>query len=307
VDAGFELGSPPDEAVVSPYTVRESQRKKWLADGYCVLDSLLSPAQLERWRTVLDSAVDGRTRRMPLADDPQNSQTAMYSQRCGLRFNDRELNALVFEMGKVVGAAASALNSHSAGFRLYLDNVLIKEPWGDPTRWHIDTYSFNFNSKMTTSFWIPLDDATHRNGCLHFLKASHLAVGARADPFKPAGGTDPKTSKALSSTVGGVGGLFASSPELESLEDVAVPVRAGDVIVHNALTAHAAGANMSKERRRAIVLHMMPEGENRFNGNRGNPFLTEEDRDVLEVGAALDESLGEGGLGGFTFPLVHRG
>jgi hypothetical protein len=34
---------------------------------------------------------------------------------------------------------------------------------------------------------------------------------------------------------------------------------------------------MTKHRRRAIVLHLMPEGDNLFNGNLA-PFITDEDR-----------------------------
>eukprot|EP01048_Picozoa_sp_COSAG05_P010332 COSAG05_NODE_901_length_6665_cov_4.080262_4_plen_277_part_00 len=185
-DAGFELGAPADPAIVSPYAVTEKQRQQWLGDGFCVLDSLLTPSQVQLWRGVLDRAVDERPRRMPLADDPSNSVSTMYTQRCGLRFNHGELNKLVFEMSKVAGEAAARLNSHPAGYRLYLDNVLIKEGWADPTRWHIDTYSFAFNSAKTTSFWISLDDATLQNGCLHFLRGSHHAIAAREDPFVPA-------------------------------------------------------------------------------------------------------------------------
>ena len=74
---------------------------------------------------------------MPLASDADNTNSPMYTQRCGLRLNDAELNRLTFAAGAVAGSAACTLNDHPAGFRLYLDNVLIKEPWGDPTRWHV--------------------------------------------------------------------------------------------------------------------------------------------------------------------------
>ena len=53
---------------------------------------------------------------------------------------------------------------------------------------------------------------------------------------------------------------------------------------------------MSFDRRRAMVFHLMPERENRFNGNVRNPFLTLEDREVMGVGDALDETRGGGVL-----------
>ena len=104
---------------------------------FCHLPSFLDAAQLERWRATLDVAVARRARRMPLASDADNTNSPMYTQRCGLRLNDAELNRLTFAAGAVAGSAACTLNDHPAGFRLYLDNVLIKEPWGDPTRWHV--------------------------------------------------------------------------------------------------------------------------------------------------------------------------
>ena len=121
---------------------------------FCHLPDFLDAAQLERWRSTLDVAVARRARRMPLASDADNTNSPMYTQRCGLRLNDAELNRLTFAAGAVAGSAACTLNDHPAGFRLYLDNVLIKEPWGDPTRWHVDTFSFTFNSTRTSSFWI---------------------------------------------------------------------------------------------------------------------------------------------------------
>ncbi len=154
-------------------------------------------------------------------------------------------------------------------------------------------------------------------------------MAARPDPYQPATPPTPTASGTpMQQASVGVGDLLKSFPALGELEDVSVPVRAGDCIVvrifrpaalsstaadprrpaqHNALTAHAAGANMSFERRRAMVLHLMPEDENRFNGNVRNPFLTLEDREVMGVGDALDETRGGGGELGFTFPLLATG
>jgi phytanoyl-CoA hydroxylase len=297
--------------------VTEPQRQHWEVHGFTVLDDFLSHSQVEAWRAVLDSAVDARSRRMPLADDPQNTTSEMYTQRCGLRLNSAPLNELVFAAASVAGGTAAQLNREERGWRLYLDNILIKEPWADPTRWHIDTFSFNFDSRMTSSFWITLDDATERNGALMFLSGSHIVMGDRDAPFTPAvpqsfnvkdDPATPQTGTPLQHpSSSGVGGLFEQYPELAGLEAVAVPVRAGSCIVHNALTAHAAGANMTFGHRRALVLHMMPDHDSRFNGNCGNPFLTEEDKATIVTGDALDESRGDGGRSGFTFPLVHVG
>ena len=290
--------SPPvagDAELISPYPTTPRQVEHWAEDGYVVLPEMLSPAQVQVWREVLDQAVAARARRMPLANDPVNSTSSMYTQRCGLRFNCRRFNELVIAASRVVGKVAADLNRHPAGFRLYLDNVLIKEAWADPTKWHVDTVSFAFNSPFTSSFWIPLDPATETNGCLMFVKGSHRALLAAADPYE----SRPRDASS------GIGALFTTYPEFRDLEVAAAPVPAGTAICHNALTAHAAGANMSHGRRRALVLHMMAEGHNQFNGNYDNPFLTVEDRGRIRPGDVLDERWGDAGLQGFTFPLLY--
>lgn len=102
-----------------------------------------------------------------------------------------------------------------------------------------------------------LDDATETNGCLHFAPGSHRAVLATGTPYSL---PDNTISQAL-------GGLFAH-PALTGLEPRPQPARAGDVILHNGLGAHGAGANMTRGRRRAMTIALMPEGHNIFNGKK---------------------------------------
>ena len=68
---------------------------------FCHLPNFLDAAQLERWRATLDVAVARRARRMPLASDADNTNSPMYTQRCGLRLNHSELNRLTFAAGAV--------------------------------------------------------------------------------------------------------------------------------------------------------------------------------------------------------------
>eukprot|EP01051_Picozoa_sp_SAG22_P004806 SAG22_NODE_267_length_13330_cov_19.960396_6_plen_331_part_00 len=301
-----DAAAPSPRDFIAEYRTSPQQVSHWEQHGYVTLPGLLSPAQVQRWRDTLDPAVEARGRRMPMADDAQNTANSMYTQRCGLRLNCGRFNQLVLAASRVVGQVASELNRHPAGFRLYLDNVLIKEGWADPTKWHVDTVSFAFDSPLTSSFWIPLDDASETNGCLMFIEGSHRALLAAANPYEqrqPAGGGGGGGGGGGSGG-GAIGGLFAQYPEFRQLKVKASPVPAGTAIVHNSLTAHAAGANMSHGRRRALVLHMMAEGHNHFNGNYLNPFLSVQDRERIRPGDVLDESWGEGGRAGFTFPLV---
>ena len=57
--------------------------------------------------------------------------------------------------------------------RLWHDQALIKESYGNPTSWHFDVGYWGFDSTNAISCWVALDDATYVNGCLHFINKSH--------------------------------------------------------------------------------------------------------------------------------------
>ena len=77
-----------------------------------------------------------------------------------------------------------------------------------------------------------LDDSTDKNGALCFLRGSHRVMAARPDPYQPATPPTPTASGTpMQQASVGVGDLLKSFPALQELEDVSVPVRAGDCIV----------------------------------------------------------------------------
>ena len=59
------------------------------------------------------------------------------------------------------------------GIRIWHDQALIKQPWGNPTGWHLDNPYWSFYSKNAISIWVALDDVTHDNGCLYFVPGTH--------------------------------------------------------------------------------------------------------------------------------------
>ena len=93
-------------------------------------------------------------------------------------------------------------------------------------------------------------------------------------------------------------------PELEGLPVVPCPLRAGSAVFHNAMGAHGAGPNLTGSARRALLIAMIPEGHNQFNGQQS--VVWDGDMDGLSVGDACDESFGAGGAESFTFPLLYR-
>jgi ectoine hydroxylase-related dioxygenase (phytanoyl-CoA dioxygenase family) len=154
--------------------------------------------------------------------------------------------------------------------RIWHDQALIKQPWANPTGWHLDNPYWSFHSRNAVSIWVALDDATLENGCLWFLPGTH--------------------KEATFDNVGigqNISDLFKVYPQWKNIKAAPAPMKAGSCSFHNALLAHGAGANMTPGWRRAMTCAYMPDGST-FNGNRN--ILTEEQMAQLKVGDKLEDN-----------------
>ena len=155
------------------------------------------------------------------------------------------------------------------GIRIWHDQTLQKQPWANPTAWHSDNPRWSFYSPHAISIWIALDDATIQNGCMYYVPGSHKlesyeSVAIRED----------------------TGGYFEKYPQFKEVEPIAGVMKAGDAGIHNGLTAHGAGPNMTPGWRRAMTCAYMPDGAT-FNGEPN--ILSDEQVAKLEIGDALDD------------------
>ena len=157
-----------------------------------------------------------------------------------------------------------------SGIRVWHDQALIKEPAGNATTWHFDNPKWSFTSRDAITVWIALDDATMANGCLWFIPGRHKV--ARYENVTPAAGVSMDAN-------------FKAYPEFMNVDPVCAQFPAGSCSFHNGLTAHAAGPNMTRGRRRAMTCAYMPEGSV-FNGQKN--VLPDEYVQRLKVGDVLD-------------------
>jgi phytanoyl-CoA hydroxylase len=118
-----------------------------------------------------------------------------------------------------------------------------------PTLAHQDDWYFTTLIKPTShvamTCWIALDDADETHGCLAYLPGSHKA---QIDILAHTANVDGKWRKR--SGVEGYAG-YVKDAKLENM--VAVPVRAGDMIVHDGRTLHCARPNTGHHIRRALT------------------------------------------------------
>jgi hypothetical protein len=122
-----------------------------------------------------------------------------------------------------------------------LEHAISKPPFsGAATPWHQDDAFHRKGSGVpeSISIWMPLQDVTVESGCMRYIRGSNLG------PLYPhrSPHNDPR-----------IHGLETISiPDLTNC--VAVPMRAGDAVIHLSRTLHSAGVNTTDQPRRAYVL-----------------------------------------------------
>ena len=252
--------------------VTEIQVSFYRDNGYLMIDRFLDEFELAQYRRHFDEAVKNRLEDnvefLTNQRDPNHYFARVFIQCLNLFKTHEGMRSLVLD--KKIGEMASML-SGSDGMRLWHDQVLIKPPAGNPTPWHFDASYWSFDASEALSCWIALDDATFSNGCMAYLPGTHKT----ADIDKNVRG------------VMNVGELFNHYPDWADINPRIVQCRAGTLIWHHGMTAHAAGANLTNEPRRAMTCIYMPDGV-RFNGKRN--AVVADYFDDLEVGDVLNNN-----------------
>ena len=118
-----------------------------------------------------------------------------------------------------------------ARVRIYLKPAY----FGAEMPWHQDAaYPGSIDS---LKIWMPLDPATSKNGCLHFIPGSHL------------GGI--RTHRSYEGDRTG-SGLIAE--RVEAFQAVVCPLAPGGATVHHCQTLHYSSPNKTEQQRRALVI-----------------------------------------------------
>jgi ectoine hydroxylase-related dioxygenase (phytanoyl-CoA dioxygenase family) len=155
--------------------------------------------------------------------------------------------------------------------RLYWEQSVYKAPHSAaPILWHQDNGYTYVEPQAYLTCWVALTDATLENGCVRVLPGVHRG-GTLAHRSTPIG--------------------------FECCEDpdgaVAVPVRAGSIVVFSSLTPHATGYNTTGETRKAYILQYAPDGAVALHGDpeRGAPTERVAQADRRRQFAVLEQGL----------------
>jgi phytanoyl-CoA hydroxylase len=238
-------------------------------NGFVVHHDFLTPAELDIWRQAVDEAVAGRGQRK-LADGSIRAGNDYYDnvfiQRINLWQDHDGMRKIMLDprLGKLAAELAGV-----DGIRIWHDQALIKQPWANPTAWHLDNPYWSFYSRDAITIWVALDDSTLENGCMYFMPGTH------------------KTATFDNVGIGeNMADLFKVYPQWAKNNTVPVPMKAGSCSFHNGLVAHAAGANLTPGFRRAMTCAYMPDGST-FNGQKN--ILTVEQMARLKMGDVLED------------------
>jgi phytanoyl-CoA hydroxylase len=248
--------------------VTSEQIESYNENGFLVVENFLSAEELDHWRTQTAEAVQQRLEKRNGYTNQGGADSyyqSVFVQCVKLADSHEGVRKFIYdrELGKMAATLAGV-----EGIRIWHDQALFKQPYGNPTGWHLDNPYWSFSSKQSISIWVALDDATLANGCMWYLPGTH------------------KTARYDNHGIGAnLAGLFKIYPEWLEIDSVAAPAKAGTAVFHNGLCAHGAGANMTNKPRRAMTCAYMPDGST-FNGTKN--ILPEEYFKSLKIGDVLN-------------------
>tara|TARA_R110002050_G_scaffold286121_1_gene436229 strand:+ start:10357 stop:11184 length:828 start_codon:yes stop_codon:yes gene_type:complete len=240
------------------YQLTTEEIKSYRTNGFLIVEDFLTPTETLHWKTTIDNAIQKRAgRKFPHSEiktgesDGINEDAEyfgkVFNQIINLWMTDAGVRELMLD--KRIGQMAADL-AQVDGMRIWHDQSLIKQPWGNPTAWHLDTPFWSFDHREALSIWVALEDVTLQNGCMYFMPETHKHTGF--------------TAPGISSNMDDI---FKTYPEYKTIEPVPAILKAGSCTFHNGLTIHSAGVNMTPYTRKAMTCAYMPDGS-LFNGKQ---------------------------------------
>lgn len=202
-------------------------------NGFVRIRGLLTPDEVEEYGTAAAEY---------LAAHRQDSWTSSptFTQLINVWLTSDEMRALTFHPRLVAVARQLA----GVPLRLWHDQLLVKEPHNlAATTFHQDRpYWPHLGEKVGLGAWIALVDVPPKRGCMTFLPGSQTRVGLGAQ--QPDDDED----------------LFRADPSLTWVEQVTIPMRAGDCTFHTSRTGHRAQPNDTDDPRIAHAVIFMEDG-----------------------------------------------
>ena len=227
------------------YSVSDDEVAAFRRDGYVHLRAVMSDDEIDAIEAVYDRFLRGD---IEVAGKDLNDMTT------GEHGTDPSRYAVVNVMlprryhpawqGNLFERRAQSIADQlcGPGMTIDFDQLLAKSPGREDAvfHWHQDqAYWIDTDDRRTATCWLAVDDSTIENGCMQFLPGSHTEP---VRPHRPL-----HADRSASHTL--VTDLRAADVM------VPVPIRRGDITVHNEGVLHGSGGNTSESSyRRAYIV-----------------------------------------------------
>jgi len=246
-------------------------------EGYLVLPDLTTPAEVERLQAVYDRLFASKAGRdqgdhLDLVTTDEDDQTPVLPQI----LNPSKYAPELVDTQLRVNAEAVARQLLGPTVRFSGEHAILKPPHtAAPTPWHQDeAYNDPGWDYSYLNIWIPLQEATLANGCMHFVPGSQRQ---EVLPHQPIGNDER------------IIGLEVVNPEQVTQTAVACPIPPGSATLHQGRTLHYTGPNHSDQPRRAYIL-MFNTPPVRRTVPRSFPWLAQQKTKWQERAAAAEAS-----------------
>jgi len=218
----------------------QEKRTQLIDDGYCICEDLLDTTMLARVRAASEQLLSTQSAEHFAAQKSTGSMVSVY---------DDPFFAELIAYPPAVTALTNLgypTPRWSSGF------VISKPPKSPALFWHQDWWGWDdpisyTNVPQQLFLMYYLVDTTVHNGCLRVLQGSHRKRHAMHD-LLPEAHTD-----AIRRATDRDHPVFQALPD-----DIAVSVKAGDLVIGDARLLHGAYPNQSEERRTVITLWYHP-------------------------------------------------
>lgn len=207
----------------------QALRARYADDGFAFPLPVLSAAQASNYRRSIES-IERR-----YADELEVDRYLKFDPHYVLPIIDElvHLPRLLDFVAAILGPDLMVSNT----------NLFLKEPHSpDHITFHQDLYYIGLDGDAFLSVWLALTPATHENGCMQFLRQSHLGALPHRDTF-------------------GEHNMLTRGQQIEAEIDpsrvVDVLLEPGQASIHHGWMAHASGPNQGNARRVGLVIRYM--------------------------------------------------
>lgn len=217
--------------------LQQQLRAGFLEDGFIFFPSFLNSAEIKAVKSNLAAFIANKVPEMPADmvyyEDKSDKGTLKQLQR--LFEFDSFFQGMMFD-SRFEKLAAILLDDEVVGKNIQYFNKPPKIGAGTPA--HQDGYYFKLKPNDAVTMWMALEDVDEENGCVRYVK------GSQKKGMRPHGRTK---------VLGFSQGIMDFGTPEDFKNEVYFPTKAGDLLVHHALTIHRADANKSETRSRKAM------------------------------------------------------